>query len=279
MLFAALFEDAQDVSGIAQVEARERIEERQDAADPGVLRRDRCVIVEPERRAIGAVGLAEAVILQVEAAVIVERRAPEHRAVVHHAVIDVADDLVVAKAAGLFRHAQVAGIDEADELGRFVIEPDARVRRIGRGFPELLVVRQDVRLLFRQAARGIAAVAIGAAEHDVRGLVHRLDAVVALVAADAFRVGLSLGLIDPVLLREGGGLGDGDFRWDGGGRAVAGGWFWGLGEEGRRREEEEEEKETSNVQRPTSNVQRREAVEAHSSLCFFRRCECWRRRS
>ena len=122
---------------------------------------------------------------------------------VHHAVIDVADDLVVAKSAGLFRHAQIAGIDEPDELGRLVIEPDVGVRRVGRGFPELLVARQDVRLLFRQAARGIAAVAIGAAEHDVGGLVHRLDAVVALIAADALRVGLRLRLIDPVLARDG----------------------------------------------------------------------------
>ena len=48
-----------------------------------------------------------------------------------------------------------------------------------------------MRLLFRQAARRIAAVTIGAAEHDVlRGLVHRLDAAGGIDAADAFRVGL-----------------------------------------------------------------------------------------
>ena len=86
--------------------------------------RDRRVIDQAQRRAIGAVGLTEAIILQIEAAVVVERGAPQHRAVVHHAVIDVADDLAVAKAAGLLRHAQIAGIDEANELGRFVIEPD-----------------------------------------------------------------------------------------------------------------------------------------------------------
>ena len=34
-----------------------------------------------------------------------------------------------------------------------------------------------MRLLFRQAARRIAAMTIGAAEHDMRGRVHRLDAV------------------------------------------------------------------------------------------------------
>ena len=126
-----------------------------------------------------------------EAAIVVERRAPEHRAVVHHAVIDVAHDFAVAKAAGLLRDAQIAGIHEADEFRRFVIEPDIGIRRIGGGLPELRVPRQNVRLLFRQAARGIAAVAIGAAEHDMLGLVHRLDALMALQAADAFGIGFA----------------------------------------------------------------------------------------
>ena len=79
-------------------------------------------------------------------------------------------------------------------------------------FQNSLLLRQDVRLLFRQAARRIAAVAIGAAEHDVRRRVHRLDAGVALIAADAFRVGLRLGLVDPVALRGSGGTGDRERR-------------------------------------------------------------------
>jgi hypothetical protein len=49
-----------------------------------------------------------------------------------------------------------------------------------------------VRLLFRETARGIAAVAIGATKDHMGGLVHRLDSVVTLVAAGAFGVGLSL---------------------------------------------------------------------------------------
>ena len=141
LFFAALFENAQDVSRLAQIETRERIKKRKDAVQLRVVGCDRRVIDQAERHAVGAVGLAEAIILQVEAAVIVERRAPEHRAVIHHAVIDVADDLVVAEAAGLFRHAQVARIHEADELGRLVIEPDVGVRRIRGRFPELLVAR------------------------------------------------------------------------------------------------------------------------------------------
>ena len=59
----------------------------------------------------------------------------------------------------------------------------------------------NMRLFFRQAARRIATVTIGAAEHDVRGFVHRLDAGVALQAADAFRVRLAWRLIDPIASR------------------------------------------------------------------------------
>ena len=56
---------------------------------------------------------------------------------------------------------------------------------------------------FVQAARRIAAMTIGAAEHDiVIGLMHRLDAVMTLETADAFRVGLGLGLIDPIARRQ-----------------------------------------------------------------------------
>src|SRR5205814_2059835 len=102
LLFAAFLEDAQNVSGVAQIETRQGIEEGENAVKPGVGRRYGSVVDQAQRRAIGAIALAEAVILQIKAAVIVERRAPEHRAVIHHAVIDVADDRVVAKAAGLF---------------------------------------------------------------------------------------------------------------------------------------------------------------------------------
>ena len=116
MFFAALLENAQDISGIAQIEARERIEKRKDAVEFGVVRRDGRIVDHAQRNAIRTVGLAEPVILQIETAVIVKRGAPQHRAGVHHAVLDVADDLAVAKAARLFRHAQIAGIHEAHEF-------------------------------------------------------------------------------------------------------------------------------------------------------------------
>ena len=149
LLRAALLENAQNISGIAEVETRERIEERQDAVQQRVGRRDRRVVDETKRCAVRAVGLAEAIIFLVEAAVIIKSGAPQHRAMIHHAVIDVPDDLGMAKSARLLRHPQIAGIDEANELGRLVIQPRIRIRRIGGCCPELLVARKNVRLLFR----------------------------------------------------------------------------------------------------------------------------------
>ena len=65
-----------------------------------VFGRNRGVIDEAQRRAVRAVGLAEAIILVRDSAIIIERGAPEHGAVIHHAVIDIAHDLAVTKAAG-----------------------------------------------------------------------------------------------------------------------------------------------------------------------------------
>jgi len=59
-----------------------------------------------------------------------------------------------------------------------------------------------MRLFLGQAARGIAAMAIGAAKHDVLGFVHRLDALVALQTANALGVSFASRLVDPVPWRQ-----------------------------------------------------------------------------
>ena len=71
LLFAAFLEDAQNVSRIAQVETRQRLDEREDAVVARVLGRDRGVIHQPKRRAVCGVSLAEAIILQIKCAVII----------------------------------------------------------------------------------------------------------------------------------------------------------------------------------------------------------------
>ena len=61
-----------------------------------------------------------------------------------------------------------------------MIQPGVRIRWIRRRLPEFLVPRKDVRLFFGQAARGISAVTIDAAKHDVLCFVHRLHSLMTL---------------------------------------------------------------------------------------------------
>src|SRR5262245_56647372 len=106
--------------------------------------------------------LAVAIIFQIKSAVVIERGAPKHGAVIHHAVIDVANDVAVTESARLLGDAQVAGVHKANELGRFVIQPNVGARWLGRCFPKLLIFRQYMRLLLGQTTGGVAAMTIGA---------------------------------------------------------------------------------------------------------------------
>ena len=63
--------------------------------------------------------------------------------------------------------AQVAGVDEADELRRLVIQQRVRADRVGRGSPGVGEARPDVGVLL-VAWRRVAAVAVDAAEPDGR---------------------------------------------------------------------------------------------------------------
>ena len=173
LLFTAALEDAEQVARLRDVPLRQRIEERQHAEFARVLGRDGRRRVEAQRLAAGSVGLAVTRGFEGHRAVVVERRAPEHRAVAHHRVADVARFFFVAGAAGFLRDAQVAGIHELHELGRLVIQQHARIARVRGAFPEDRIARGHVGFALQQAGRRIAAVTIGAAEHDVRGVVHR----------------------------------------------------------------------------------------------------------
>ena len=79
--------------------------------------------------------------------------------------------------------------------------------------------------------------AIGAPEHDMRCLVHRLDADMALVAPHTLGVSRCLGLIDPVLRGTGRGFCDRNIRGDRNGRTVAGGGVGPLGKDRGRVQE------------------------------------------
>ena len=137
--------------------------------------------LQQRRRCRRGVGLAENVVLEVEDAVVVGRAAPEHDAGRHQAALRRLDDVTVAGAAGLARHAIVAGIHEADEFRRFAVEQRIGALRVGarRIVPLLGKARQHVRIVHGllivhgsaldpggEPRVGGAAMAIGAAEID-----------------------------------------------------------------------------------------------------------------
>jgi hypothetical protein len=80
--------------------------------------------------AVARVRLAEDVALERQDAVVVRGPSPEHRGRRHEASLDGIDDELMTRAARLARDAQVAGVYEADELGRLAVEQ--RVRALGR---------------------------------------------------------------------------------------------------------------------------------------------------
>ena len=131
---AAALEDAQDVARLRDLEARQRIEERHDALLADLLLGRRRHGLQPLRHAVHAVAFAEARPLVGDGAVVVEGGAPEHAAVRHHALADLSAPRAVAAggAAADVGDAQVAGVDEADELGRLVVQQRVGAHRVGR---------------------------------------------------------------------------------------------------------------------------------------------------
>jgi len=66
--------------------------------------------------------------------------------VTHQAGADLGDDgaVTVAVAAGLVGDAQIAGVEEADELGRLLIERGVTAWRVGGSAPEGAIAGCDV---------------------------------------------------------------------------------------------------------------------------------------
>ena len=220
---AAALEHAEHVGRRYRLPGRHRRDLRQDAVLLHVL-------VEldgnGQRAGLGLlrVRLAQDRMLVGQDAVVVRRRAPEHRGVRHQAALARLDDRQVARAACLARDAQVARVHEADELLRLLVQPGIAVLRVRAGGPARGVTRQHVCRVdrglvgglvlaaafllavfpaFLMAARvavvrgdrrggdarrrhhvGVAAVAVGAAQHHGGRGVHRL-AVAARMAAHA----------------------------------------------------------------------------------------------
>ena len=222
----AALEHAEDVARRNRVPARDRIELGQRAARLGLgrefarLHPRRSGRGQLRRLALRRIGLAEDVVLIRQDAVVVGGAAQEHRAGRHQRALGRLDDLHVAGAAGLPCHAIVRRVHEAHELGRFLVEE--RVADLGVGgariMPALGIARQHVRRLAqlhifgalrvepgRRANLGLAAVAVGAAEHDGGRQVHRIGVGLGVAgqAAGALGVGLRPGLVGRGRRRDG----------------------------------------------------------------------------
>src|SRR6185312_2392447 len=98
-----------------------------------LLRRGRREGEQSLRGAIGAVALAKAWRLQRERAVVVERRAPQHGTVGHHAGLDFSyfRGVATAGAAGFVGDAQVSRVDDANIVPVFVEPLGVGSRRVG----------------------------------------------------------------------------------------------------------------------------------------------------
>ena len=143
--------------------------------------------LQPLRRAVHAVALAVPGALDGHGAVVVQGGAPEHAAVRHHALaVRAALPWGGSRgAAADVGDAEVAGVDEADELGRFVVEQ--RVAS-GPGWPTSARTAGSAGCTwawFLSRQFGVAAVAVGAAEAERVLAVRVADALVAGHAADA----------------------------------------------------------------------------------------------
>ena len=117
-LFLTTFlKDAQEVGGLPDGEARERIQKRQQPIAPRHFGRDREGAFKPQRDTVLAVSLTVAVIFKLRGPVVIKRRTPEHRPVIHHAVTHAIDELRVTQAARLRSDAEVGRVHKTDKLG------------------------------------------------------------------------------------------------------------------------------------------------------------------
>ena len=186
----AALEDAEDVAGLLDLEARQRIEALQDALLRLLPLTGGRHGLERERRAVHRVGFAVERLLAGHRAVIIKGGPPQHTAVRHHALTHLQHffGMTPRRAATDVRDAQIAGIDEADEFGVLVIEECVRPNGVGAAAPGIREARAGVGgfLVLRV---GVTAVAVGAAEAERVLAVRVADLLMAHDAADALGVG------------------------------------------------------------------------------------------
>ena len=199
---AAALEDPEHVTGWHGLPGWHRPQRIEYALGAHVaVRRNR--IVQPQRLAVAAVGLAQQIALVGQDAIVVSGAAPEHRAGGHQAALGGFDDRQVAGAAGFAGHPVVAGVHEADESRAFAVQQGVAGDGVGAGgvIPGLRIARLHVRTVQQCAVgravrvqiagrgdRGVTTVTIRATQHHRGAAVHGflIGVDVAALAAVAF---------------------------------------------------------------------------------------------
>ena len=164
------------------------------------------------RLALARIGFAKHVIFERDNAVIIGSATPQHCTGCHQRPLGRLDDLHMACTAGFARDPIVGRIDETHKFRRFRVQQGIAALRIGgrRPMPAFRIFGQNMRFFERihigEAVlapfvvaddRGVAAMAIHAAQNHGRGLVHGLLVTVGVagLAAAAFGLRFVPGLV------------------------------------------------------------------------------------
>src|SRR5262249_9172861 len=95
---------------------------------------------EPLRFSVLRIAFAKAIVLQRVGAVVIERRAQEHRAGGHHAVAYVVGlrRMTLGIAAASARDSKIAGIHKLDKVGAILVQQRGGTLRVGRTAPDVV---------------------------------------------------------------------------------------------------------------------------------------------
>src|SRR5579872_874638 len=116
LLFATTFENAQDVTGLRNFPALNRLKKGKHSLGASFFRRGRREGLQSLRRAIRRVALAEMRILERDGSIVIKRRAPQHGTVGHHTCAYALHFRCMASraSASLLGHSQISRIHKLD---------------------------------------------------------------------------------------------------------------------------------------------------------------------
>src|SRR5262249_34102006 len=159
---ASSFKRPQDVAHLRYLPSRERIKKGQYSALCRIVSRRLWDRDEPLRFSVLRVAFAKAIVLQRVRSVVVERRAPEHRAGGHHAVAYVVGlrRMTLRIAAASARDSKIAGIYKLNEVDALLVQQRGGSLRVGRTAPDV-VPRLNVSLRLRRFVFGRSLLSAG----------------------------------------------------------------------------------------------------------------------